>query len=677
MTGASFRVPARVEHGTSSPGDRLVPNEGRKRVAVETVEPVVDGGRFPAKRIVGDLVDVAADVFADGHDRLGAAVRYRPESSGEWYETAMAPVENDRWRGTFRVSVVGVYRFQVGAWIDAFGTWREDLLKRLAAGQELEPELVLGAQLVAAAARRAGGQDAERLKAWAARLRRARPEDHAELATSEELAALMTRHPDRRRGASTSPEFRLAVDRERARSGAWYELFPRSASSEPGRHGTLRDVADLVPDLAARGFDVLYLPPIHPIGRSKRKGPNNTAASGADDPGVPWAIGSAEGGHTAVHPDLGTTDDVELLVKTLAHHDMELALDLAFQTSPDHPWVTEHPEWFRHRPDGSIRYAENPPKKYEDIYPLDFETSDWRTLWEALLDVVRFWVERGVRIFRVDNPHTKPFAFWEWLIAETKRDHPDVLFLSEAFTRPKVMYRLAKLGFDQSYTYFAWRRGGDELRAYFEELTTPPVVEFFRPSLWPNTPDILTDQLQTGNPAAFRLRFVLAATLGANYGIYGPAFERLEHEPREPGSEEYLHSEKYEIRWRDPRGGSAMRELIARVNAIRHAEPALQHDRGLAFHDTENPALLAYSKRTPDGSNVVLVVTNLDPAFPQSGWTDLDVAELGLAPDAPFVARDLLSGATFPWRGARNFVELRPDRQPAHILRIEPMEASA
>jgi starch synthase (maltosyl-transferring) len=652
------------------------PNEGRKRVVVEAVTPVVDDGRFPAKRIAGDLVETEADVFADGHDRLGAAVRYRPPGSDEWLEAPMAPLENDRWRATFRVTEVGEYRFQVGAWVDAFGTWREDLLKRLAAGQDLEPELVGGAQLVAAAARRASGEDAERLRYWTARLRRPKPEDHPELATSEELAALMARYPDRRRGAGTSAEYRLRVDRERARWGAWYELFPRSASPEPGRAGTLRDVALLVPDLADRGFDVLYLPPIHPIGRTKRKGPNNSPASRPGDPGVPWAIGSEEGGHTAVHPGLGTLDDLEHLIKTLEQHDMELALDLAFQASPDHPWVRDHPEWFRHRPDGSIRYAENPPKKYEDIFPLDFETADWKALWEELLGLVRFWADRGVRIFRVDNPHTKPFAFWEWLIAETKRERPDVLFLSEAFTRPKVMHRLAKVGFDQSYTYFAWRRGGDEIRAYFEELTTPPVVEFFRGNLWPNTPDILTDQLQSGNPAAFRLRFVLAATLGANYGIYGPAFEHLEHEPREPGSEEYRHSEKYEIRWRDPRGGSAMRELIARVNAIRHAEPALRHDRGLAFHDTDNAALLAYSKRTPDSSDVVLVVANLDPGFPQSGWTALDLAELGLAPDAPFVARDLLSGAAFPWRGARNFVELRPDRQPAHILRVEPAEAS-
>jgi starch synthase (maltosyl-transferring) len=655
----------------------LGPNEGRKRVVIEAVQPVVDGGRFPAKRIVGDVVDVEADVFADGHDRLGAAVRYRHESAQEWQEAPMALLDNDRWRGSFRVTELGCYRFQVGGWVDAFATWREDLLKRLAFGQELEAELKVGGQLVAAAVRRASGEDADRIRAWAHRLKDPKPEEFAELATSEELAALMARYPDRRRGASSSAEYRLAVDRERARWGAWYELFPRSTSSEPGRHGTLRDVAELVPQLAQRGFDVVYLPPIHPIGRTGRKGPDNTMAAASDDPGVPWAIGSEEGGHTAVHPELGTVDDVELLVKTLHHHDMELALDLAFQASPDHPWVREHPDWFRRRPDGSIRYAENPPKKYEDIYPLDFETADWKALWEALLDVVRFWVDRGVRIFRVDNPHTKPFAFWEWLIGETKREHPDVLFLSEAFTRPKVMYRLAKLGFDQSYTYFAWRRGRDELRAYFEELTRPPVVEFFRANLWPNTPDILTDQLQTGVPALFRLRFVLAATLGANYGIYGPAFEHLEHEPREPGSEEYAHSEKYEIRWRDPHAGSAMRELVATVNAIRHAEPALQHDRHLRFHDTDNPALLAYSKRTPDGSNVVLVVANLDPAFPQSGWTALDMAELGLTWDAPYTARDLLSGAAFPWVGGRNYVELRPDRQPAHILRIEPMETTA
>ena len=640
-------------------------------MAIEAVQPVVDGGRFAAKRIVGDVVDVEADVFADGHDLLGAAVRYRLEGSGDWHEIAMCLLDNDRWRASFRVTELGTYVFQVRGWVDSFATWRDDLLKRLAAGQDAEAETPLGARLVAAAGRRAGGADAERLTAWAQRLRRHRPEELAELATSEELAALIARHPDRRRGAATSPEYRLRVDRERARSGAWYELFPRSASPERGRHGTLRDVGALVPDLAGRGFDVLYLPPIHPIGRTDRKGADNASTPAPGDPGAPWAIGSDEGGHTAVHPELGTIEDVERLVATLEDHGMELALDLAFQVSPDHPWVREHPEWFRRRPDGSIRYAENPPKRYEDIYPIDFETSDWRTLWQTLLDVTTFWIDRGVRMFRVDNPHTKPFAFWEWFIGRAKACDPGVVFLCEAFTRPKVMYRLAKLGFDQSYTYFAWRRSGDELRSYFEELTSPPVVEFFRPNLWPNTPDILTDQLQSGGPAMFRLRFLLAATLGASYGIYGPAFEHLEHEAREPGSEEYRDSEKYQLRWRDPSAASAMRALIGHVNAIRHAEPALRHDRHLVFHGTDNPQLLAYSKRTPDGSNVVLVIANLDAAYPQSGWTDLRLPDLGLAADAPFIARDLLTGVAFPWRGARNYVELRPGRQPGHVLRIE------
>jgi starch synthase (maltosyl-transferring) len=649
----------------------MAPTEGRKRVVIEAVWPQVDGGRFAVKRVLGDVVTVEADVFADGHDRLGAAVRYRHADDAGWIEVPMRLLDNDRWGGDFRVERLGRYRFQVGGWIDTFASWRDDLLKRLAAGQDLLPELRVGAALVAAAARRAAPGDATRLRSWAARLNKPSPTEHAELATSEELAALTSRYPDRRRGASISPEYEISVDRERARSGAWYELFPRSATPVPGVHGTLRDVADLVPQLAERGFDVLYLPPIHPIGHTKRKGMNNAVDAKPSDPGVPWAIGSEQGGHTAVHSDLGTIDDVDMLVKTLADFDMELALDLALQCSPDHPWVREHPLWFRHRPDGSIRYAENPPKKYEDIYPLDFETSDWQALWQATLDVVLFWIDHGVRIFRVDNPHTKPFTFWEWLLAEVERDHPDVLFLSEAFTRPKVMYRLAKLGFDQSYTYFAWRNGKDELTQYFEELTRPPVVEFFRPNLWPNTPDILTATLQTGGPAAFRLRFLLAATLGASYGIYGPTFEQMEHASREPGSEEYLHSEKYEIRWRDPEAGSGLRELIARVNRIRHDEPALQHDRFLTFHPVDNANLIAYSKRSPDGANVVLTIVNLDPVYPQSGFTDLRMPELGLAWDAPFVVRDLLTGAAFSWSGPHNYVELRPERQPGHVLRVE------
>ncbi|MDQ4109460.1 MAG: alpha-amylase family glycosyl hydrolase, partial [Actinomycetota bacterium] len=462
-----------------------------------------------------------------------------------------------------------------------------------------------------------------------------------------------------------APCLRIEVDRLLARFGAWYELFPRS-------FGGFKGVTRQIPALAELGFDVLYLPPIHPIGETKRKGSNNSATAGPDDPGSPWAIGSDAGGHTAIHPELGSFDDLEHLLAELKRYEMELALDLAFQCSPDHPWVRVHPEWFRHRADGTIRFAENPPKKYEDIYPLDFETKDRDGLWRALLDVVLFWVEKGVPIFRVDNPHTKPFAFWRWLLAEVKRDHPDVLFLSEAFTRPRVMERLAKIGFDQSYTYFAWRRSKDELTQYLTELTQGPARDFLRPNLWPNTPDILTEELQLGGPPAFRLRFLLAATLGANYGIYGPAFEHMEHEPREPGSEEYRDSEKYQLRFRRAAAATGMRELMARANLIRREHPALRHDRTLRFHPTDNDDLIAYSKTLPDGSDPVVVIVNLDPVHPQSGWVDLRMPELGMAWDAPFMARDLLTGESFTWTGARNFVELHPGHQPGHVLLIDP-----
>jgi starch synthase (maltosyl-transferring) len=642
---------------------------------IEHVSPAVDGGLFPAKTTVGDIVPIEADVFTDGHDSPAARVLVRHDDA-DWVETAMVPLGNDHWRADVPIQEPGSYRFRVEGWIDTWGTWRSDLAKRVAAGQDVAGELKEGAVLVGGAARRAraagAADDAEQLKRSATLLRGTDTAEGSRRALSDDLHALMSAHADRRRGAAASPECRLAAARERARHGAWYELFPRSASPDPGRHGTLRDVAMQVPDIADLGFDVLYLPPIHPIGETGRKGPNNTMAAGADDPGSPWAIGSAAGGHTAIHPALGTFDDLEHLLAELKRHEMELALDLAFQCSPDHPWVRQHPEWFRHRADGTIRSAENPPKRYEDIYPIDFETKDQEGLWRALLDVVVFWVERGVPIFRVDNPHTKPFAFWEWLLAEVKRDHPDVLFLSEAFTRPRVMERLAKIGFDQSYTYFAWRRSKDELTQYLLELTQGPIHDVLRPSLWPNTPDILTDQLQVGGPPAFRLRYLLASTLGANYGIYGPAFEHMEHEPREAGSEEYRDSEKYQLRFRAPAAATGMHELIARVNLIRRAHPALQHDRTLRFHPTDNDQLIAYSKTLPDGSDPVVMIVNLDPIHPRSGWVDLRMPELGMAWDAPFTARDLLGGESFSWTGARNFVELHPGHQPGHVLAIEP-----
>jgi starch synthase (maltosyl-transferring) len=650
------------------------------RIVIEHVSPAVEGGLFPAKTSVGDTVPFEVDVFTDGHDLPAARVMVRHEDADR-REAPMVPLGNDHWRADTAIVEQGTYRFRLEGWIDTWATWRSDLEKRVAAGQDVAVELKDGARLVGGAARRAradgADDDAERLKAAAARLRGPDPTRAAALATSEQLHAVMARHPDRRRGAVASDEYELLAARERARHGAWYELFPRSVSPEPGRHGTLRDVATLVPEIAELGFDVLYLPPIHPIGRTHRKGRNNSPTAGPNDPGSPWAIGSEAGGHTAIHPELGTFDDFEHLLAELKRHDMELALDLAFQCSPDHPWVKEHPEWFPHRADGTIRFAENPPKKYEDIYPLDFETKDREGLWRALLDVVLFWCEKEVPIFRVDNPHTKPFAFWEWLLAGVKGDHPDVLFLSEAFTRPRVMERLAKIGFDQSYTYFAWRRTKDELTRYLTELTQGPARDFLRPNLWPNTPDILTDELQEGGPPAFRLRYLLAATLGANYGIYGPAFEHMEHEPREQGSEEYRDSEKYQLRFRKAAAATGMRELIARVNLIRRQHPALQHDRTLRFHPVDNDELIAYSKTLPDGSDPVVVVVNLDPVHPQSGWLDLRMPELGMDWDASLVARDLLAGGSFAWTGARNFVELHPAHQPGHVLAIEPVGSPA
>jgi starch synthase (maltosyl-transferring) len=646
------------------------PRDGRRRVAIEAVIPQVDAGRFPAKRAAGDLVVVEADVFADGHDQVMASIRHRHERDDEWVDVPMRPLGNDRWTGAFPVSELGTHFFTVAGWVDAFASWHDAFIRKVDAGHDVRVEVKVGARMVARATRQ-GADQTERLSDILRRMRSWRIDEAVGAATDPGLPALMAAHAARRHVTELDDPLRILVERERARSGAWYELFPRSASPERGGHGTFDDVIALLPDIARQGFDVVYLPPVHPIGRINRKGRNNAPSAEPGDVGSPWAIGADEGGHTAVHPDLGTVDDVERLAERARAEGLELALDLAFQCAPDHPWATEHPEWFERLPDGSIRFAENPPKRYEDIYPLDFSTSAWKELWRALLEVVMFWVDHGIRIFRVDNPHTKPFAFWEWLIGEVRTEHPDVVFLAEAFTRPKVMNRLAKLGFSQSYTYFAWRRSKEELVDYFTELTTRPVSDFFRPNLWPNTPDILTDQLQTGDPHVFAIRFVLAATLAASYGIYGPAFERCEHVPREEGSEEYRDSEKYEIRrWGDP-APSPLRRLIAEVNRIRHEHPALRRDDGLVFHRIDNPELLAFSKRSEDGADVVLTVVNLDPRWQQSGWVDLDLWSMGLDADAMFTVHDLLAERKYEWRGASNYVELRPEDGPAQLFAVE------
>jgi starch synthase (maltosyl-transferring) len=642
--------------------------DGRRRVVVEGLAPQVDCGRFPVKRVVGDRVEVRADVFADGHETVAAIVRYKHERERRWREARMRPLGNDRFAGEFPVDRLGCYRFGVTGWVDRFDGWREQLERRVAAGQDVRGELEDGARLVDAAASAAPDPAAAELAGWSERMR-GEPGPAEEAALAGELAELMREHDPRPHAVDAPDVVTIRVDPPLARCGAWYELFPRSLG-EAGRHGTLRDVEAALPRIADMGFDVLYLPPIHPIGAIKRKGPNNTPGAGPDDPGSPWAIGAAAGGHTAVHPELGTVADVRRLAGACGERGMALALDLAFQCAPDHPWVAEHPEWFRHRADGTIRYAENPPKRYEDIYPLDFECEAWPALWDALLGVVRFWIDQGIAVFRVDNPHTKPFAFWEWLIAEVRRDRPDVIFLAEAFTRPRVMERLAKVGFSQSYTYFAWRHTKHELQDYVRELTETGVADYFRPSFWPNTPDILTEAMQSGGRPTFAARLVLAATLSASYGVYGPAFELVEQRGLGPGSEEYLHSEKYQLRSWDVDDPGSLEPLVRAVNAARHAHPALQANERVRFHEIDNDALVAYTKHTADLSDVLLAVVSLDPHYIQAGWLDLPLADLGIDPGHPYQMHDLLGGETYVWQGPRNYVELDPARVPAHLFHI-------
>jgi starch synthase (maltosyl-transferring) len=644
--------------------------DGRRRAVIENVKPCVDDGRFPIKRVVGETVTVEADAFTDGHDALRCVVCYRHVDDPGWREVEMRPLVNDRWRGSFTVDRLGRWQYILTAWVDRFHTWRRDLARRT------DPDDVLlalrvGAQILDEAADRADATDGKRLSAAAGNLRDATDAAAGRAAALDEvLDTLVSRYPDRRFETRYDRELGVVVDTALARCGAWYELFPRSVSAAPGHHGTLHELTARLPDIAAMGFDVLYLPPIHPIGRVRRKGPNNSLVAVDTDPGSPWAIGAREGGHTAIHPELGTLDDFDALVARAGELGLSVALDIAFQCAPDHPWVTERPQWFRTRPDGSVQYAENPPKKYEDIYPFDFESEDWEALHRELTGVVRFWADHGVRVFRVDNPHTKAFTLWERLIAEVKAACPEAIFLAEAFTRPRVMHRLAKIGFTQSYTYFAWRNTKWELTEYFEELSGHESREYFRPNLWPNTPDILTEYLQFGGRAAFMTRVLLAATLGASYGIYGPAYELMEDRPREPGSEEYLDSEKYQVRRWDRERADSLRPFIASLNRIRRENPALQGDWSLRFLDVDNDQLIAYCKMTDDRANVVVVVANLDPHNAHEGWLTLPLEELGIDPQSAYRMHDLLGGGNFLWRGPRNFVRLDPAGTAGHVFRV-------
>ena len=642
--------------------------DDRRRLVIEHIKPEIDCGRFPIKRVVGEKVVVTADIFADGHDALSARLLYKKNREEKWREAPMRLVNNDRWRGEFIAEEIGVYHYLIEGWIDHFKTWQRDLKKRFDAALSLEGDFPIGARYVEEASKRASTEDKEKLIKFAESLRSEEDEEVLSIALSEELGELMAKYL-RGLTVSSEKELTIVVDRIKALFSTWYELFPRSCSSEAGKHGTLQDCERFLPEVARMGFDTLYLPPIHPIGKTNRKGKDNILKAHPEDVGSPWAIGSEEGGHKAVHPQLGTLEDFKRLINKAKDYGIEIAMDLAFQCSPDHPYMKEHPEWFRWRPDGTVQYAENPPKKYQDIIPFDFETEEWAALWEELKSIVLFWIEKGIRIFRADNPHTKPFAFWEWLIQEVKKNYPDVMFVAEAFTRPKVMYRLAKAGFTQCYTYFTWRNTRKELTGYLMELTRSEVREYFRPNFWPNTPDILSEYLQYGGRPAFMVRLVLAATLASNYGIYGPAFELCITETL-PGKEEYLHSEKYEIKHWDRDKTENIRDLIARVNQIRKENPAFQTMWNLSFYEVDNDSLIFYGKATADLSNLILVVVNLDPFHTQSGWVRVPLDQLGIDSTQPYLVHDLLSEDSYIWQGERNFVEVNPRVLPAKIFRV-------
>jgi starch synthase (maltosyl-transferring) len=654
------------------------------RIVIDDITPQVDGGRFAVKAVAGDTVEVSADIWKDGHELLRAAVIWRKLDLAEpragsppappdlartdWREAPLRSeyAFNDRWFGRMTLDEVGPYAFSVVAWTDSFGSWREGLKKKRAAGQEVTGELLEGVALLERVAAAARGPDRQALLESIAALRAAEGSaDGAEIALSPQVAELVERNDPRWDLQAFDVEFPVWADREKARFGSWYEMFPRSCGTDPRRESTFREAEERLPDIAAMGFDVLYLPPIHPIGTAHRKGCNGAGAAGPGDPGSPWAIGATEGGHTAIHPGLGTLEDFDHFLAAAGTSGLEIALDFAAQCSPDHPWVKEHPEWFHHRPDGTIQYAENPPKKYQDIYPLDFETLDRDGLYGALRDVVLFWAARGVRIFRVDNPHTKPPSFWEWLIAEVHRRHPDVLFLAEAFTRPKRLRRLAKVGFTQSYTYFTWRNTRRELEEYCDELFNSDVRLFLRPNFFTNTPDILPEILQRGGRPAFVARLVLAATLSPSYGIYS-GFELCENRPLGHGSEEYLDSEKFQIRVRDWDRPGNIKPLVTALNRIRRQHPALQRADNLRFLASTDPHLIAYAKATPDLEDVLVIVVNVDPHSPHEGVVTLPDELVNHRPR--YRVTDLLTRTDYNWEGPTNYVRLDPQALPAHVL---------
>ena len=637
---------------------------------IENLQPLVDGGRYPTKRIVGEDLVVEADIFKDGHDVVAAVLKWRVLAEKRWRETPMAYIDNDRWRGVCTLYDVAIYEYTVEAWTDTFRGWQLEFNAKFGAGiSELQSEALEGAALLEAASRRARDRtDSARLLELSRRMCKAGTAEINKIAQSRELEVLMATYADRDNATHYAPAPRVIVDRPAAQIGAWYEFFPRSAEGRDDRGSTFRDCLPRVDDAKAMGFDVIYFPPIHPIGHTNRKGRNNSITCEPRDPGVPWAIGSEAGGHKAVEPSLGTVADFDWLQEQVRKRGMEIALDFAINCSPDHPYVKEHPDWFYKRPDGTIKYAENPPKKYEDIYPLNFRCEDWRELWAEMKSIVLFWAQRGVRIFRVDNPHTKPVAFWEYLVSGVRAKYPDVVFLAEAFTRPKMMKALAKAGFNQSYSYFTWRNSKRELIEYFTELTQTEMSEYFRANLWPNTPDILPFVLQDGGRPAFMIRVLLAATLSTLYGIYS-GYELCENEAL-PGREEYLDSEKYQWKERDWNAPGNIKDWIAQLNKIRKENRALQSYNNLRFYHADNDAILFYGKMTPARDNIILVVVNLDPHRKQNSYVDVPIDQFGQMESDVYQVHDLLSDARYTWNGRQNYVELDPEIQPAHVFRV-------
>ena len=646
--------------------------DGRNRVVIEHVNPQINSGRYPVKRTVGENLTVTADVFTDGHDEVRAVLLVRHAQAATWTEVPMTFLGNDRWEVAFAPDRCGMYEYTVQGWVDHLLTWQKGLKKKFEAKQDVAVELLIGANWVEAAANAAKGDDAKQLQAWVVQLRtETNQAAGVSLGLDMKLTRLVEAYPDKNCASLYHSVLKMEVERKKALFSTWYEFFPRSTASEPGKHGTFKDAERILPRIAEMGFDTVYLPPIHPVGVSNRKGANNAVTAQPGEHGSPWAIGGAEGGHDAIHPDLGTVEDFKSFIKAANQLDIEVAIDYAIQCSPDHPYVKQHPQWFRWRPDGSVQYAENPPKKYQDVLPVNFETEDWQNLWTELKRVLEYWIGLGVLIFRVDNPHTKAFGFWEWCIREIRTKNPDVIFLAEAFTRPRVMEQLAKIGFNQSYTYFTWRNTQAELKQYMTELTKTEMREYYRPNFWPNTPDILPEILQQGGESAHVSRLVLAATLSSNYGLYGPVYEFGINSPMAPGKEEYLDSEKYEPHVWDWNKRTKIRDTMTRINRIRRENAALQTTWNIEFGETDNQQLLCYAKMDDMRSNKILMVVNLDPHHVQSGWIKVPTQYLNMASGSAYTMHDLMTDSRYQWHHEWNYVELHPDIMPAHVFRVE------